>query len=124
MAGDQSPGLKGPRIWLKVDFGERGQIGPGKIALLRAIVAHASISAAAKSMGMSYRRAWMLIDELNQTIGRPVVETQVGGTTGGGARLTEQGRLLIDYYELLHKHAETGGGDELKALAKMLGLPR
>jgi molybdate transport system regulatory protein len=73
-------------------------------------------------MGMSYRRAWLLIDELNQTVGRPVVETQVGGTTGGGARLTEHGRRLIEYYELLHRHAERGGGDELKALAEMLGI--
>ena len=122
MAGDQSPGLKAPRIWLKVDFGARGQIGPGKIALLRTIAEHESISAAAKVMAMSYRRAWLLIDELNQTVGQPVVETQVGGSAGGGARLTEHGRRLIDYYELLHKHAESGGGDELKALAKMLGI--
>jgi molybdate transport system regulatory protein len=109
-----------PRLWLKVDFGARGQIGPGKIALLRAIAEQSSISAAAKSIGMSYRKAWLLIDQLNHTVGRPVVETQVGGSAGGGAQLTAPGRRLIDCYELLQKHAESGSDDQLKALAKMM----
>ena len=122
MAGDQIE-PRPPRLWIKIDFGARGQIGPGKIALLRAVQDHASISAAAKAMGMSYRRAWLLIDELNQTVGQPVVETQVGGSAGGGARLTEQGSRVIDYYELLARRAANGSGDELKAMAALLGIP-
>lgn len=121
MAGDQIDAAAPPKLWIKIDFGARGQIGPGKIALLRAVQDHASISAAAKAMGMSYRRAWLLIDELNQTVGQPVVETQVGGSAGGGAKLTEQGQRIIDHYERVARQASGQSREELSALAGLLG---
>lgn len=75
-----------------------GVIGPGKISLLEHVEHEGSISAAARCMGMSFRRAWHLIDTLNAALGRPVVVTEIGGSRGGGARLTDFGRELVTRY--------------------------
>ena len=75
-----------------------GVIGPGKISLLEHVEREGSISAAARCMGMSFRRAWHLIDTLNGALGRPVVATEIGGSRGGGARLTDFGRELVARY--------------------------
>ncbi len=75
-----------------------GAVGPGKISLLQLIEREGSISAAARCMGMSFRRAWHLIDTLNAALGRPVVATEIGGSRGGGARLTDFGRELVARY--------------------------
>ena len=109
-----------PRLWVKIDLGARGQIGPGKIALLRAIEAEQSIAAAARAMDMSYRRAWLLVDQLNQTAGAAVVETRVGGAGRGGAAVTELGRQIVAQYDRLLASAQAGGDAELKALEKLL----
>ncbi len=69
-----------PRLYL----GEGLSIGPGKVELLRAVGRTRSISAAARALGMPYKRAWLLIDSLNQGFGRPVTETAIGGRGGGG----------------------------------------
>ena len=66
-------------------------IGPGKIAVLEAVAETGSISAAARLLGMSYRRAWMLIDEMNQTLASPAVNTAAGGSRGGRTALTSLG---------------------------------
>jgi molybdate transport system regulatory protein len=87
-----------PELWIKLIVPGRGQIGPGKIELLRRVERERSISAAARSMGMSYRRAWLLIDELNRLFDAPVVETHVGGSGRGGANLTSFGTKLIGSY--------------------------
>ena len=76
-----------------------GVVGPGKIELLRLVEEEGAISAAARRMGMSFRRAWHLIDTMNAALGRPVVETVVGGAGGGGARLTDFGREVIARYD-------------------------
>ena len=78
-----------PRIFLRVDLAPKGRIGPGKIALLEQIDLTGSISAAGRALGMSYRRAWLLVDELNRLFAAPVVTTQMGGSHGGGAALTD-----------------------------------
>lgn len=109
-----------PRLWIKVDLGARGQIGPGKIALLRAIREHRSIAAAARAMGMSYRRAWLLVDEIGRTLGRPVVDTHVGGARRGGAVLTDPGDRLIACYDRLLAHAQDGSAAALDALADLV----
>lgn len=83
---------------LKIKVGEV-VIGPGKVELLRRIDGDGGISAAARSMGMSYRRAWHLIDTLSEAFEEPVVETAVGGSGGGGARLTPIGRRLVEEYQ-------------------------
>jgi molybdate transport system regulatory protein len=86
-------------LWIKLTVPGAGQIGPGKIDLLRSIERERSISAAARSMRMSYRRAWLLVDELNRLFDAPVVTTQVGGSERGGARLTRFGAKVIRSYE-------------------------
>ncbi len=75
-----------------------GVIGPGKIDLLEHVDREGGISAAARCMGMSFRRAWHLIQSMESAIGQAVVETEVGGTGGGGARLTEFGSELVKRY--------------------------
>ena len=78
-------------------------IGPGKIALLERIRDEGSISAAARAMGMSYKRAWELVDEMNSTFIKPAVLTSKGGKTGGGALLSELGIELIRAYRTLEE---------------------
>jgi molybdate transport system regulatory protein len=110
-----------PRLWIKIYFAGRGQIGPGKIRLLQGIVEQRSISAAARATGMSYRRAWLLIDQMNKTFGAPVVRTHTGGNTRGGAELTPLGgEIVARYLELLAEAQAQGAGklDELAALIR------
>lgn len=96
-----------------------GAFGPGKAMLLEAIGRTGSISAGAREMGMSYRRAWMLVDEMNRCFLEPLVETATGGPGGGGARVTDfGGDVLRRYRELEQKAAEAVAGEiaELTAL--------
>ena len=76
------------RLTLRLDFGPGQAVGHGKIRLLEAVREFGSIAAAGRSMGMSYRRAWLLIDELNTLFAKPVIATKHGGQHGGGAELT------------------------------------
>ena len=79
------------RLTIRFDFAPERRLGPGKIALLEAIAATGSISAAGRQHKMSYRRAWLLVDELNRQFGEPLVRAQPGGPKGGGAALTAVG---------------------------------
>src|SRR3954447_21508866 len=99
-----------PRLSIRVDLGPGLRIGPGKIALLETIDATGSISAAGRKLGMSYRRAWLLVEELNRTFAEPVVSTQTGGGHGGGTSLTAHGRELIARYRQLEREAAEPGG--------------
>ena len=83
-----------PTPLLKLDFNGH-RLGAGKVALLEHISATGSISQAAKKMNMSYRKAWLLIDELNQMFPQPCVETTAGGVGGGGARVTGFGQRVV-----------------------------
>ncbi|MFV0298658.1 MAG: winged helix-turn-helix domain-containing protein [Hyphomicrobiaceae bacterium] len=89
------------RLTLRIDFANGSQIGHGKIRLLELIAEHGSISGAAKPIGMSYRRAWLLVDELNRMFKTPVIETQHGGAGGGSARLTSFGHAVIGHYRAI-----------------------
>ena len=80
-------------------------LGPGKAALLRGIQDSGSISAAARTMTMSYRRAWLLVEDMNRCFREPLVETSTGGARGGGARLTDNGRDVLARYEAMEKAA-------------------
>jgi molybdate transport system regulatory protein len=91
---------------IKVEFGEGSRLGEGKIALLKHILETGSISAAARAMDMSYRKAWLLIDDMNHMFGVPVIATAAGGSGGGGATLTGHGRKLIDAFEELQNEAD------------------
>ncbi len=108
------------QLWIKLTVPGVGQIGPGKIELLRRIDREKSISGAARSMAMSYRRAWLLVDEINAMFETPVVATHVGGSERGGARLTPFGAKLIrSYEEILARSNRACGGllEELTAAA-------
>ena len=81
-----------------------GRIGPGKIELLETICSCGSIRAASQTMGMSYRRAWDLVDEVNRLCATPAVELKVGGKNGGGASLTPLGTSLVArYHQIIHR---------------------
>lgn len=84
---------------IRLDLPGVGRIGPGKIELLRQIRSCRSISAAARAMDMSYRRAWLLVQDLNDLFAEPVVEKWLGGTSRGGAMLTPAGERLVASYE-------------------------
>lgn len=104
-----------PRIYI----GDGIAIGPGKIDLLRAVGETRSIAAAARSLGVPYKRAWLLIDSLNMGFGRAVVETATGGKGGGGASLTTLGRQLVTAYDALEKRVNTEAAPELEALRQL-----
>ena len=88
-------------------------LGPGKAELMRQIREHGSISAAGAAMSMSYRRAWILVDELNTMFTQPVVVKQTGGKHGGGAELTEFGLRLLARYEEMEEKSRAAMADEL-----------
>jgi len=92
-------------LWIKLTIPGVGQVGPGKINLLRMIREHESISGAARAMNMSYRRAWLLVDELNKLFARPLVATWAGGKSRGGAPLTKLGEKVIDSYDTVVEQA-------------------
>lgn len=100
---------------LRVVFPEGRQIGPGKADLLEAIGRTGSISSAARDLGMSYRRAWLLVDELGKLFKRPLLTTAAGGAHGGGAELTDFGRALIAAYRRMEDRAAEAVRAELVA---------
>ena len=103
-------------LTIRIDFGAFGYLGPGKIALMERISKHGSISAAGREMAMSYRRACLLVDEINRIFREPLVETQMGGSGGGGARLTKLGRDVVGRYRAIEGAAATAVAADLRAL--------
>lgn len=108
-----------PRLSIRIDLGSDDRVGPGKIALLRAVRSERSISAAARSLGMSYRRAWLLVDALNRSFGAALVETHVGGSRQGGARLSKLGDAVVDGYDEIARRAAGAAGPTLKKFAAL-----
>jgi molybdate transport system regulatory protein len=106
--------VRAPSIRFRIDFAENLNLGPGKIALLEAIGDHGSLSTAAASLGLSYRRAWLLLDSLNMTFNKPVTHSNAGGKNGGGSSITEFGRLLVKQYRSLENEITHLGGRHLK----------
>jgi molybdate transport system regulatory protein len=105
---------------VRVAFGEHGALGPGKVRLLELIDAHGSITAAAKAMGISYRRAWLLVEGMKQAFRDPVVATQHGGAKGGGAGLTQVGRDIVERYRAIEQTARTAVNGQLRSLRRAL----
>ncbi len=91
-------------VSFRVDFSPECAVGPGKVALLEHIGATGSLSEAARRLGMSYRRAWLLLEDLNTAFQQPVARMSVGGRGGGGASLTGFGKELIAAYRSLEAH--------------------
>jgi molybdate transport system regulatory protein len=111
---DQS--LPATRFSFRLDFTPGGRLGPGKVQLLEAIGATGSISAAGRSMKMSYRRAWLLVDDLNRIFRSPLVEAQPGGAKGGGAHLTALGREIVANYRAIEAKTLAAAAEEIAAL--------
>jgi molybdate transport system regulatory protein len=107
-----------PRLTLRVDLAAGQSVGPGKIRLLEAVESTGSISSAGRELGMSYRRAWMLVEQMNQGFRRRVVATQLGGTSGGGAALTPFGRELVRRYRAIETKAASAAKAHLAFLAR------
>ena len=105
-----------PHLSIRIDFDQEGRLGPGKVALLERIASEGSISAAGRSMNMSYKRAWELVAEINQSFVEPLVSAQTGGKTGGGAVLTPRGRELIRHYRAIERKALSATAPHLRAL--------
>ena len=110
-----------PSLSLRIDLGTQGRIGPGKIQLLENIRSCGSISAAGRAMNMSYRRAWLLVDEINRICGHAAVETQEGGKGGGGTKLTPFGLTLVARYQNIQCSVEKAVREDLRALCADFG---
>lgn len=95
--------MAAPVVRFRIDFAEHSSIGPGKIRLLEAIRESGSLSQGARNLGMSYRRAWLLVESLKQTFREPVTVASMGGKDGGGMLVTEFGDALINSYRELER---------------------
>ena len=106
------------RLRVSIVFESGARIGPGKARLLESIRDTGSISAAAREMGMSYKRAWLLLDSINQAFIEPVVMAATGGSGGGGATLTPFGAEVLERYRRMQDQANRNARDDLAALAR------
>ncbi len=106
-------------VWLKVRLRNGAALGPGKIRLLELIGETGSIAAAGRGMKMSYRRAWLLVDELNTMFDVPLVASRLGGADGGGASLTARGSDVIRRYRAIEARASTAARAHLDALDRV-----
>jgi molybdate transport system regulatory protein len=95
-------------------------LGPGKVALLEAIGETGSISAAGRKLGMSYRRAWLLVDALNRAFAQPLITTATGGREGGGTALTPTGAEVVRRYRRIEALATAAAAREINALQKLM----
>ena len=109
-----------PGLTLRVLGNANPAIGPGKAELIERIAQSGSISAAARAMGMSYRRAWLLVDALNEDFAEPVVVTAAGGRRGGGASVTSFGRALTVHFRAMEKKASAAIAADLEYLTGLL----
>jgi molybdate transport system regulatory protein len=99
--------MAGPVVRFRIDFAEHSSLGPGKILLLEAIRDSGSLSQGARNIGMSYRRAWLLVESLKETFREPVTVASTGGKDGGGMLITEFGDALIKSYRELERDFAT-----------------
>ena len=105
---------------LRIVKGEDIAVGPGKIDLLEAIAATGSLTSAAKKLGMSYRRAWLLVDTINRCFDAPVTESAAGGAHGGGTALTALGTELVERYRRIERTALESSTADLRRLRSLL----
>ena len=99
-------------------------LGPGKVDLLEAIEKAGSISQAARSMTMSYRRAWDMVETMNQSFKKPLVKSVTGGSRGGGAQLTDSGKKMVALFRSMEKQAEIAVSDDWQNIRKALKVPK
>ncbi len=108
------------KLRLRILFGPEVAVGPGKVALLRAIREAGSISAGARAMNMSYRRAWLLVDTMNRCFREPVVAAAPGGKGGGGATVTPLGEDVLQRYARMQRAAEDSVRADIAEFAELL----
>lgn len=106
-----------PYLHVRLSLGPDISFGPGKAELLEHIAATGSISAAARAMHMSYKRAWQLVDEMNRAFRNPLIDTSTGGARGGGATLTDAGKRIVTAYRALPKKVDAAAKNDLATLA-------
>ncbi len=111
------------RLTIRLDFEASRRLGAGKVALLESIDKTGSISAAGRAQGMSYRRAWLLVDDLNRLFAAPLVTAHHGGLNGGGAALTDEGRRIVALYRGAEAKMRSAAGAEIDAIERRLAFP-
>ena len=120
----QQRSLTGTRVRssfrLRIGTDRELALGPGKVALLEAIRDTGSISAAGRKLGMSYRRAWLLVDAMNRAFQHPVITTATGGREGGGTALTAMGEEVVRRYRRIEALASAAAAREIKALGSLM----
>ena len=107
---------------LRITLSETAYVGPGRADLLDLIGSTGSISAAGKAMGMSYKRAWSLVQALNEGFGVPLVESSRGGAAQGGAQLTDEGRFVLQQYRAMQHNTRSAIADEVAALRQKFDM--
>jgi molybdate transport system regulatory protein len=107
------------RLSIRLDLECGARIGPGKVAVLEEIARSGSISAAGRALRMSYRRTWELVEDLNRSLGTPVVETAAGGSGGGGAVLTRAGKTIVERYRAIEIDTALAARKHLQALHRV-----
>ncbi|MFN3854880.1 MAG: winged helix-turn-helix domain-containing protein [Phreatobacter sp.] len=112
-----------PVVSIRIDFAPGMRLGPGKADLLEGIAGTGSIAAAGRQMGMSYKRAWMLVEALNAMFRGPLVVSTKGGRAGGGAELTDLGRQVLAAYRRIEAAATADGSGDLARLASAFRPP-
>ncbi|WP_150495756.1 winged helix-turn-helix domain-containing protein [Roseibium aquae] len=120
MSDDRPDDKAAPSLRIRIVFGEDAMLGPGKADLLERIRETGSIAAAGRAMAMSYKRAWMLVEEMNNAFRDPLVESTRGGSRGGGARLTEAGETVLTNYRKLEEILAEAGAARIGSLRSML----
>ncbi|WP_232624406.1 winged helix-turn-helix domain-containing protein [Paraburkholderia ginsengisoli] len=108
------------RFRMRIRSGDAVALGPGKVDLLEAVREYGSISAAARSLDMSYRRAWLLIDELNRSLKAPATHSEQGGQSGGGCTLTEVGETIIRLYRDVEEEAQRSCAKQIAELTRLI----
>jgi molybdate transport system regulatory protein len=119
-----TPGKAVSRLSIRVDLATGARIGPGKVAVLEEIARSGSISAAGRALHISYRRTWELVEDLNATLGAPVVQTAAGGSGGGGAALTELGQAVVTRYRAIEEDCAAAARKHLTALQRVARVRR
>lgn len=115
---DLPPTMTAPRLSLRIDLPNGSRLGPGKVALLEAVHRRRSISGAARDLDMSYRRAWLLIDDLNRAFSEPAVATYPGRSQGAGAELTSFGERLIAIYRATERRCLKAAAGSLEEIVE------
>jgi molybdate transport system regulatory protein len=108
------------RLRVRIDVGREPAIGPGKIALLEAIMHEGSLSAAARKLGMSYRRAWLLIEDINSRMRKPAVIGAKGGAQGGSSEVTASGRRLVELFRSVEGKISSRATADVRELNELL----